>query len=170
VFCSLVANLLVVVCLLFLGAEDWNIVKSAILQDVVPYIPFKVNWHFGGTCRAFLATYFHVNFGLAYYSTIQIEGISSSETSVDFQLTTRGCILADSTLQNLRCENPVYYIETTYSSEKLVSFYTQFWFCLRPVSCWVFCLLFYPENGGSISDRDVGELVPNLLTSRPGNQ
>jgi hypothetical protein len=41
----------------------------------------------------------------AYFSTLKMETIFSSETSVDFQRTTRSYIPEDSTLRNHRCEN-----------------------------------------------------------------
>jgi hypothetical protein len=41
----------------------------------------------------------------AYFSTLKMEAICSSETSVDFQRTTQRYIPEDSTLHNHRCEN-----------------------------------------------------------------
>jgi hypothetical protein len=41
----------------------------------------------------------------AYFSTLKMEAIWSSETSVDFQRTARCYIPEDGTLQNHRCEN-----------------------------------------------------------------
>jgi hypothetical protein len=45
----------------------------------------------------------------AYFSTLKMEVICSSETSVDFQRTTRRYIPEDSTLHNYRCENLKFY-------------------------------------------------------------
>jgi hypothetical protein len=41
----------------------------------------------------------------AYFYTLKMETICSSETSVDFERTTRRYIPDDSTLHNHRCEN-----------------------------------------------------------------
>jgi hypothetical protein len=42
---------------------------------------------------------------LAYSTTLKMEAIYSSETSVDFQQTTRRYIPEDRTIHNQRCEN-----------------------------------------------------------------
>jgi hypothetical protein len=47
-----------------------------------------------------------------YSSTLKTEAIRSSETSVNFQRTTRRYIPEDSTVHNHRCENLKSYIET----------------------------------------------------------
>jgi hypothetical protein len=48
--------------------------------------------------RALLATFFVLVSCLACFSTLQMEAKFSSETSVDFQPTTRHCILEDGTI------------------------------------------------------------------------
>jgi hypothetical protein len=95
------------------------ILKSTIFFDITPYSPLKVNRRFGGTyrlhlqsrrisraknqreirCQAELASC------SAYSSTMKMEAIFSSETSGDFQRTTRRYIPEDRALHNHRCEN-----------------------------------------------------------------
>jgi hypothetical protein len=78
------------------------VMKSPILWHTTPCIPLKVNQRFGKTCRlhlqALLATYFTLVSCLTYSSTVKMGTICSSETSVDFQRTTRRYILEDRTL------------------------------------------------------------------------
>jgi hypothetical protein len=50
----------------------------------------------------------------AYSSTLKMEAMCSSETSVDFQRTTRRYIPEDSTLHNNRCENLTFYLFSAY--------------------------------------------------------
>jgi hypothetical protein len=59
----------------------------------------------GTNKQALLATCFTLASCLAYSSTLKIEATCSSETSVDFQWTTRRYIPENRTLQNRRCEN-----------------------------------------------------------------
>jgi hypothetical protein len=54
---------------------------------------------------ALLAACFTLVSCLGYYSTMKMEATCSSETSVDFQPTTRRYIPEDRTLHNHRCEN-----------------------------------------------------------------
>jgi hypothetical protein len=49
-----------------------------------------------------LATCFHAGFLLAYFSTLKMEAICSSEASVDFQQTARHYIPEDGTLYKLK--------------------------------------------------------------------
>jgi hypothetical protein len=96
--------------------------KNTIFWDITPCRPLKVYRRFGGTYRLYLqgrrisraSSGFPPAFTLvscsAYSSTLKIEAICSSETSVDFQQTTRRYIPEDSTLHNHRCENLKSYI------------------------------------------------------------
>jgi hypothetical protein len=54
-------------------------------------------------CRIYLSPTFTVVSCSAYFSTPKMEAICSSETSVDFQRTTRRYIPEDSTLQIFYC-------------------------------------------------------------------
>jgi hypothetical protein len=89
--------------------------KSTILWDITPCSPLKFNRRFGGKYRLYLrgrrisrarnqrertrlATCFHVGFFLSLSSSLKMETICSSETSVVFQRTTRRYIPVDSIL------------------------------------------------------------------------
>jgi hypothetical protein len=76
--------------------------KSAILWDITPCSPLKVNQRFGGTYRLHLQGLSPPAFTLvsctAYFSTLTMEARCSSETSVDFQQTARRYIPEDGTL------------------------------------------------------------------------
>jgi hypothetical protein len=56
--------------------------KSTIFWDITPSSPLKVN-------RSLLATFFHAGSFSAYSSTLKMEAICSSRTSVNFQRATR---------------------------------------------------------------------------------
>jgi hypothetical protein len=60
----------------------------------------------------------------AYFLTLKIEAIFSSETSIDAERTTQRCIPEDGTLHNHRCENLKSYN-----------------FIEHPVFCVKFCIL-----------------------------
>jgi hypothetical protein len=61
-----------------------------IFWDITPCSPLKVNRCFGGTWRFhLLATCSHSGFLLNSFSTLKMEAIYASKTSVDFQRTTR---------------------------------------------------------------------------------
>jgi hypothetical protein len=87
--------------------------KSTIFWDTMPCSPLKVNWHFGETyrlhlqCRISWATYQRESRWQAY-STLKMETICSSETSVDFQRTTWRYIPEDSILQSVFCDPHVF--------------------------------------------------------------
>jgi hypothetical protein len=94
------------------------VMKSTILWDITPCSPLKVSRHFGGTYRLHLqsrrisrgrnqhqvAPTFTLVSCSAYSSTLKMEAICSSETSVYFQRTTRRYIPDDSTLPY--CSSP----------------------------------------------------------------
>jgi hypothetical protein len=97
-------------------------------MDIRPCSPFEVNRRFGGTYRLHplgrrinRARYQVAGLGLpldfarvscsAYSSTLKMEAILSSETSVNFQRTAQRNITEDSTLHNHRCENLKSYIQ-----------------------------------------------------------
>jgi hypothetical protein len=61
-----------------------------------------VNRRFGATYQV---SSFHAGFLLGLFLTLKMEVIYASETSIDFQLTTRPYIPEDRTLHNHRCEN-----------------------------------------------------------------
>jgi hypothetical protein len=69
------------------------VMKSTIFWDIMPCSPLKVNRE--------LPPAFTLVSCLAYSSTLKVEAICSSETSVRFQRTTRRYIPGDSTLRNL---------------------------------------------------------------------
>jgi hypothetical protein len=58
--------------------------KSVNFWDITPCSPLSINRRFGGTYRRLLAKLIS--------STLKMEAICSSETSVDTQQTTRRCI------------------------------------------------------------------------------
>jgi hypothetical protein len=86
--------------------------KTTILWDITPCIPLKVNPRFGGTSPSSSGSKnkprkkpelcFHAGFLLAYSLTLKMEAIYSSETSVDFQRTTRRYIPEVNTLHNIK--------------------------------------------------------------------
>jgi hypothetical protein len=72
------------------------VMKSYVLWDITSCSPSKANWRFGGTCRLHLqgqrisqALCFMLVSCLAHSSTLKMEGACFSQTSVDFQRTTR---------------------------------------------------------------------------------
>jgi hypothetical protein len=81
--------------------------KSTIFWDITACNPLSGNRRFGGTCRFHLClpSAFTLVSCSAYSSTLKMEAIWSSETSVDFQRTTQRYIPEHSTLHNRRCEN-----------------------------------------------------------------
>jgi hypothetical protein len=97
--------------------------KSSIFWDITPCSQLKVNRRFGETWRLHLQCQrirrkrnqrenlfclppeFRLVSCSDYSSTLKMEAVCSSETSVDFQRTTRRYIPQDRTLHNHRCEN-----------------------------------------------------------------
>jgi hypothetical protein len=93
------------------------VVKSTIFWVIALCTPLKVNRRFGGTYRLHLQggrisqARNHLCFPpafilvscFAYFSTLKMEATCASETSVDFQRTTRRYIPEDSTLQVWLC-------------------------------------------------------------------
>jgi hypothetical protein len=93
------------------------------MNSLIICIPLKVNRRFGETYRLHLQGLkisrsrnqrksklclppaFTLASCLPYFSTLKMEATCSSETSVNFQRTTRRYISEDSTLHNHRCEN-----------------------------------------------------------------
>jgi hypothetical protein len=77
------------------------------LRDITPCSLLKVNRHFGGTYRLHLQDQqslppaFMLASCSAYSSTLKMEAIYSSETSVDFQRIIRRYIPEDGTLHSL---------------------------------------------------------------------
>jgi hypothetical protein len=88
-----------------------------VFLDIAPFSPMKVSRRFGGTCRlhlqceALLTTCFMLVSCLAYSLALKMEAICSSETSVNFQRTARCYIPEDRTLNNLRFENLISYLQ-----------------------------------------------------------
>jgi hypothetical protein len=83
------------------------VTKSTIFRKITPCSPLKVNRRFGGTYRRWqaeqsarlcLPPVFTLVSCLAYSSTLKMEAKCSSETSVEFQRTTRRYIPEDNTL------------------------------------------------------------------------
>jgi hypothetical protein len=67
--------------------------------------PLKLNRRFEGTCRLPLHAVCFSLISCLAYSTLNIEATCYSETSVDFQRTTRRYIPEERTLRNHSCEN-----------------------------------------------------------------
>jgi hypothetical protein len=84
--------------------------KSSIIWDITPCSLLKVNRSFGRTCRLHLQGRRICQTRKQRESRWQVEQTCSSETSVDFQRTTRRYIPEDRTLRNHRCENLISYI------------------------------------------------------------
>jgi hypothetical protein len=92
--------------------QSQNNMKSTILWDIMSCSPLNVNWLFRRTyrlhlqgrriSRAWLAICFHVSCS-AYSSTLKIESICSSESTVDIQRTTQHYIPEDRTLHSHHC-------------------------------------------------------------------
>jgi hypothetical protein len=61
------------------------VMKSSIFWDITLRSAVKVGWRFGGKCGLLFFTLVY----LAYSPTLKMEATCSSETSVDFQRTTR---------------------------------------------------------------------------------
>jgi hypothetical protein len=106
----------------FNGNRNFGTTKNSIFYYRTPCSPLKVNRRFGGTCRFYLkglrtsqaetsveqvaiTARLTLVSCLAIFSTLQMEMICISETSVNFQRTTRRCIPEDRSLHNYRCEN-----------------------------------------------------------------
>jgi hypothetical protein len=82
--------------------------QRTVFWDIMPCSLLKVNQRFGGIYRlqvASLPPAFTPVSCLAYFSTLKIQAICSSEMSVDFQWTTQHYIPEDSTVYNHCCEN-----------------------------------------------------------------
>jgi hypothetical protein len=83
-------------------------IKSFIFWDITPCSPFKANWRFGGTFRLHLQSRTVSqarNQRESRWQADEMEATCSTETSVDFQRTTRRYIPEDRTLRYHRCEN-----------------------------------------------------------------
>jgi hypothetical protein len=103
---------------------NYHNVKSSIFWGIMLCSPLKIDRRFGGTYRLFLqgrrisqrgnqnvvnvallATCFTLLSCLSYSSTLKMEALCSSETSIEFQRTTWRYIREERTLYNHRCEN-----------------------------------------------------------------
>jgi hypothetical protein len=91
-------------------AIEMNIpyIKSIIFWDVTPCSLLSCNRRFGRTYR--LSPAYLLVLAEIISSALKMEAISSSETSVATQQTTRRHIPEDDTLHNHRCENLKSYI------------------------------------------------------------
>jgi hypothetical protein len=106
---------------------------------ITPCSPLKVNRYFGGTCCLHLQgrkigqarnqrepeskQSFTLVSCLAYSSTLKMEATCSSETSADFQRTTRRYISEDRTVHNHGCENlKSYTFQFPYRSVRVYDF------------------------------------------------
>jgi hypothetical protein len=102
----------------FVNLTDWW--NSTIFWEITPCSPLRVNRRFGGTSPPSLGSKnskqskmallclspaFTLVSCSANFSTLEMETICSSETSVHFQRTTRHYIREDGILHNHRCEN-----------------------------------------------------------------
>jgi hypothetical protein len=116
----------------------------------------------------------------AYSSTLKKETICSSETSVDFQRTTRRYIPEDSTLHNHRCENLTSYnikvaritgcqiLKLTLTSHSLRSIeFEQLWHATNSYSD-IFTVQKYPLPKGYHLDAVGGPSTPHDPESDAG--
>jgi hypothetical protein len=131
--------------------SEKNNAKSSFFWGISPCRQLKVNWLFGGTCRLHLqgrrisqarnqleSRCFGLVSCLSYSSTLKMEGTCSSETSVDFQLSTWRYISEDRTLHIHRCENLISYINIVKiplqaSNQMWTHFYTSPMIAIHPV-------------------------------------
>jgi hypothetical protein len=90
------------------------VMKSTLFWDITPYSLLKVNRRFGETYRLHLQVWRIIRarnqresgwFLTRLISTLKIEEICSSETSVDLQRTTGRCIQEESTLRDYLFEH-----------------------------------------------------------------
>jgi hypothetical protein len=74
--------------------------------------PLKINGSFEGVGRLHIqfATCFTLASSLAYSSTLKLEAMCSTETSVDFQRTPQCYMIEDRTLHNHFCETVLFFI------------------------------------------------------------
>jgi hypothetical protein len=87
-------------------SKTWYSTKNPIFWATIPYRPMKVNRLFGETYRLhLLAACFLLVSRVAYFSTLKLEAICSSETTADSQLAIRLYIPEDKTPHRHRCEN-----------------------------------------------------------------
>jgi hypothetical protein len=94
-------------CNTYVSSREWHqllqtnrpYLKIILFWDITSCSPLKVNRRFEGTCRLCLPPAFTLVYCSAYPSTLKMEAICSSETSVDFQLTARSYIPEDNSLQ-----------------------------------------------------------------------
>jgi hypothetical protein len=100
--------------------------KSTVFWDITPCSSSKVNRRFGGNQRSLLPFFTLVSCS-AYSLTLKMEETYSSETSVDFQLTTRRYIPEDSALHNHRCENLKSYILGNHSTTTVILLFKINW-------------------------------------------
>jgi hypothetical protein len=84
--------------------------KSIIFWDMMPCSPLSFNRRFGGTYRKQLAIFLLAGFAETISSTLKMEAICFSETSVETQRTTRRHVPEDDTLYNHHCEDVKSYI------------------------------------------------------------
>jgi hypothetical protein len=80
--------------------------KSSIFLHITQCSPLKVDRRFGLTCSKLAASFMMVS-SLAYSSIVEMEGTCSSETSADFQRTTKCYTPEDRTLQAESVKLPV---------------------------------------------------------------
>jgi hypothetical protein len=92
--------------------QQTETLKNIIFRDITPVSPLKFNWRFRGTYCLHLHGRIRLCFPPAFtlvscsvYSTLKMEVLYSSETSVEFKRTTQRYISEDNTLHNQRCEN-----------------------------------------------------------------
>jgi hypothetical protein len=86
-------------CVISLLAAKYFVFSVTTLWGITPCSPLKVNRRFRGTCRLHLVQSFPPTFtlvfSLAYSSALKMELTCSSETSIDYQRTTRRYIPED---------------------------------------------------------------------------
>jgi hypothetical protein len=101
---------------------------------------------------------------VAYSSTLKMEAICSSETSVDTQRTTRRYISEDSTLHDHRCENlkscNFYFVHCCQDHMN--------WFTFTVLYCYLLGLLFNPGDGHD--SRTSVNSYPDYVVSHPRRQ
>jgi hypothetical protein len=163
-------------CKYLLSHVFWRVLYSGI---ITPCSPLKVNRHFEGIMPPSLgwknqlaknkheagsaAALLHARFLSAYFSRQKMEAICFSETSIDFQRTTRRYVAEYSTVHNHGCENMKSYTHV------LISLYdSHSYLPSRVTEC------HYPERDNTVLDRVwmlAGILLcPSFLCSSTGHR
>jgi hypothetical protein len=132
------------------------VMNGFIFLDITPSSPLKVNRRFGGTYCLHPQGFTLVSYS-AYSSTLKMEATCSSETSVDFQLTTRRYIPEDRALNN----------KTLYCTQVFVNIGSTTPISVHVLSMFIFLIHFtyYHILRDQLSHVLVSFIVSHLMTA-----